>query len=113
MKRSLKIYNGISASTPVGMDFRLMPFLGIDFLRGRHRPNARENTHLPVDILKICSIFLYKSIHLCKQLSHIYHLGISCTSKVGCRALRRTPVNYKISPPYFLRCFYYPFATFQ
>lgn len=32
MKRNLKTYNGISTSTPDGMDFRFMPFLGVDFL---------------------------------------------------------------------------------
>ena len=32
MKRNLKTYNGISTSTPIGMDFRFMPFLGVDFL---------------------------------------------------------------------------------
>ena len=32
MKRNLKTYNGISTSIPVGMDFRFMPFLGVDFL---------------------------------------------------------------------------------
>nr|DAF55625.1 MAG TPA: hypothetical protein [Myoviridae sp. ctVeR24] len=35
---------------------------------------------------------------MCKQLSHIYHFSISCTSKVGCCILRR---------------FYYSCATFQ
>ena len=32
MKRNLKTYNRISTSIPVGMDFRFMPFLGVDFL---------------------------------------------------------------------------------